>query len=90
VLPSKYPITVLALFPVLTGTTFGPSSPGVINLVSGQTNGVIATLNGTGDEVSGGGDGSLTLIGDADPLRKQVHQTGVECLLFRRVAMILI
>jgi len=49
------------------GTTFGPSSPGVINLVSGQTNGVIATLNGTGDEVDGG-NGSLTLIGDADPL----------------------
>jgi len=50
------------------GTTFGPSSPGVINLVSGQTNGVVATLNGTGDEVNGGSDGSLTLIGDADPL----------------------
>lgn len=50
------------------GTTFGPSSPGVINLVSGQTNGVVATLNGTGDEVSGGPDGSLSLIGDADPL----------------------
>jgi phospholipase C len=29
---------------------------------------VVATLNGTGDEVSGGSDGSLTLIGDADPL----------------------
>jgi phospholipase C len=50
------------------GTTFGPSSPGVVNTISGQTNGVIATLNGTGDEVSGGSDGSLTLIGDADPL----------------------
>jgi len=50
------------------GTTFGPSSPGVINLVSGQTTGVVATVNGTGDEVSGGSDGSLTLIGDADPL----------------------
>ena len=49
-------------------TTFGPSTPGVINLVSGQTNGVIATLNGTGDEVSGGSDGSLTVIGDPDPL----------------------
>ena len=49
-------------------TTFGPSTPGLINLVSGQTNGVIATKNGTGDEVSGGTDGSLTLIGDADPL----------------------
>jgi phospholipase C len=50
------------------GTTFGPSTPGVINLVSGQTNGVIATLNGTGDEVAGGPDGSLTMVGDADPL----------------------
>jgi len=50
------------------GTTFGPSTPGVLNLVSGQTNGVVATLNGTGDEVSGGSDGSLTMIGDADPL----------------------
>src|SRR5579864_4507962 len=49
-------------------TTFGPSTPGVINLISGQTNGVTATLNGTGDEVSGGSDGSLTVIGDPDPL----------------------
>ena len=49
-------------------TTFGPSTPGVINLVSGQTNGAIATLNGTGDEVAGGPDGSLTVIGDPDPL----------------------
>jgi len=49
-------------------TTFGPSTPGLINLVSGQTNGVTATLNGTGDEVSGGSDGSLTVIGDPDPL----------------------
>ena len=50
------------------GTTFGPSTPGLINLVSGQTNGVVATLNGTGDEVSGGSDGSLTMVGDADPI----------------------
>src|SRR6202795_5247293 len=50
------------------GTPFGPSTPGVLNLVSGQTNGVIATLNGTGDEVNGGSDGSLTMINDADPL----------------------
>jgi phospholipase C len=48
-------------------TTFGPSTPGLMNLVSGQTNGVIATLNGTGDEVDGG-NGSLTVIGDPDPL----------------------
>jgi phospholipase C len=49
------------------GTTFGPSTPGVVNLVSGQTNGVINVMNGTGDEVAGGPDGSLTMIGDADP-----------------------
>jgi len=48
-------------------STFGPSTPGLLNLVSGQTNGVVKTLNGTGDEVDGG-NGSLTMIGDADPL----------------------
>jgi phospholipase C len=50
------------------GTTFGPSTPGLLNLVSGQTNGVTSTLNGTGDEVNGGSDGSLTMVGDADPI----------------------
>lgn len=49
------------------GTTFGPSTPGAINLVSGQTNGVVETLNGTGDEVADG-HGGLTLISDADPI----------------------
>jgi phospholipase C len=48
-------------------TTFGPSTPGAIDLISGQTNGVVQTLNGTGDEVDGGA-GSLTVIGDPDPL----------------------
>jgi phospholipase C len=49
------------------GTTFGPSTPGLINLVSGQTNGAVKTLNGTGNETDGG-DGSLTVIGDPDPI----------------------
>ena len=49
------------------GTTFGPSTPGAINLISGQTNGVTQTLNGTGNEVADG-QGGLTLIGDADPI----------------------
>jgi phospholipase C len=48
-------------------STFGPSTPGVMNLVSGQTNGVFRTLNGTDDEVDGG-NGSLTVIGDPDPI----------------------
>src|SRR5208282_3157772 len=49
------------------GTDFGPSTVGLINLASGQTNGVTATLNGTGDEVSDG-NGGLTVIGDPDPI----------------------
>jgi phospholipase C len=48
-------------------TTFGPSTPGLLNLVSGQTNGVINTINGTGNQTDGG-SGSLTMVGDADPL----------------------
>jgi phospholipase C len=66
------------------GTTFGPSTPGLINLVSGQTNGTAATLNGTGSETPGGSDGSLTVIGDPDPIgdvcsnpkRNQVTMSG--------------
>ncbi|WP_114239150.1 phospholipase C [Dyella sp. C9] len=49
------------------GTTFGPSTPGAINLVSGQTNGVTQTLNGTANEIADG-QGGLTLISDADPI----------------------
>lgn len=49
------------------GTTFGPSSPGAINLVSGQTAGVSDTLNGTG-ATTDDGHGGLTMIGDPDPI----------------------
>jgi phospholipase C len=49
------------------GTTFGPSTVGVLNLIAGQTNGVTSTLNGTGDEVTDG-NGGLTVIGDPDPI----------------------
>ena len=49
------------------GTTFGPSTPGAINLISGQTNGVIETLNGTGSVVADG-NGGLTLNSDTDPI----------------------
>jgi phospholipase C len=48
-------------------TTFGDSTLGAVNLVSGQTNGVIDLINGTSD-VADGGNGSLTLIGEPDPL----------------------
>ncbi len=41
-------------------TTFGPSTPGALNLISGQTHG--ATATGTGAPIANG-----TLYGDADP-----------------------
>jgi len=50
------------------GTGFGPSSPGAINLVSGQTNGIVNTENGPSSDWIGDGNGGLTLIGDADPI----------------------
>ena len=47
-------------------TTFGPSTPGAINLISGQTNGVINAVN-PGSAVVVDGYGGLTDIGDDDP-----------------------
>jgi phospholipase C len=48
-------------------TNYGPSTPGAINLVSGQTHGAIGNINGTASVVDAG-DGTMTIIGDADPL----------------------
>ena len=57
-------------------TTFGPSTPGALNLISGQTNGFDASVNvvdGTGTllhathEVTDG-NGNFSEIGDGDPL----------------------
>jgi phospholipase C len=52
-------------------TQFGPSTPGALNLISGQTNGIIQStaLNGpnTSFEVADG-QGGYTMIGDGDPL----------------------
>jgi phospholipase C len=64
-------------------TTFGPSTPGLLNLVAGQTNGLTQVTNGTGSETDGG-NSSLTVVGDPDPLndvcsaptRNQVQMSG--------------
>ena len=48
------------------GTTFGPSTPGALNLISGQTNGVINPVNANGAIVADG-QGGYTDIGDAQP-----------------------
>ncbi|RXH55330.1 phospholipase C [Granulicella sibirica] len=64
-------------------TTFGPSTPGAINLVSGQTNGVINDIGSAADVVSDGTATGLTLVSDSDPTgdvcssaSASVHMTG--------------
>jgi phospholipase C len=64
-------------------TVFGPSTPGLLNLVAGQTNGLAQVINGMGSETNGGSS-SLTVIGDPDPIgdvcsaptRNQVQMEG--------------
>jgi phospholipase C len=48
------------------GTNFGPSTVGALNLISGQSNGAINTVN-PGSSVIADGNGGLTVIGDPDP-----------------------
>ncbi len=49
-------------------TNFGPSTPGAINLVSGQTNGAVGNINGTScGDVGRKLGGPHAIIGDADP-----------------------
>jgi phospholipase C len=55
------------------GTTFGPSTVGLINLVAGQTNGTAQILNPSSNfETAGGPDGkgdpTFTVINDPDPI----------------------
>jgi phospholipase C len=49
------------------GTTFGPSTPGAINLVSGQTGGVDDSVS-AGNSVVPDGGGAMTLVSDEDPI----------------------
>jgi phospholipase C len=53
-------------------TVFGPSTPGAINLIAGQTNGFAATNKDpatmSASHVVADGAGDWTLIGDTDPL----------------------
>jgi phospholipase C len=52
------------------GDNFGPSTPGLLNMFAGTTNGIVPTNNG-GATQSGNaladGQGGFTLIGDIDP-----------------------
>jgi len=51
------------------GTTFGPSTPGALNVVSGQTNG-LTVHNSVADSfaTTPGGAGTFSVIDDADPV----------------------
>ncbi|HEX4704704.1 MAG TPA: alkaline phosphatase family protein [Pseudonocardiaceae bacterium] len=51
------------------GTTFGPSSPGAINLISGNTGTVGTMINGsaTNGDTVGDGNGGTSLVSDAQP-----------------------
>ena len=49
-------------------STFGPSTPGLLNLVAGQTNGAVNVASVAQTfAVTDGGNGSLTVISDPDP-----------------------
>jgi phospholipase C len=48
------------------GDQYGPSTPGAINMFAGQTNGAVAVVGTSGNELSDG-QGGFTLIGDIDP-----------------------
>jgi phospholipase C len=51
-------------------TQFGPSSPGAVNLISGQTNGInqSTVVNANSSDEVADGQGGWTLNGDSDPL----------------------
>jgi phospholipase C len=49
------------------GSTFGASTQGAINLISGQTNGVATYTSGAASGVVADGQGGFTLVGDEDP-----------------------
>jgi phospholipase C len=48
------------------GDTFGPSTPGLLEMFAGQTNGMVPGVGTSGNELPDG-QGGFTLIGDVDP-----------------------
>ena len=56
------------------GSTFGQSTQGAIELISGQTNGVTDQINATADLVDGG-NGTYTEVNDGDPIGDKCSST---------------
>ena len=48
------------------GDTYGPSTPGLLNMFAGQTNGIVVGAGNSGNALPDG-QGGVTLIGDIDP-----------------------
>ena len=67
------------------GSTFGPSTPGAINLVSGQTNGVVtpdpSIAPNIASDIVADGQGGITLISDADPTGDKCSSTSANVSL---------
>ncbi len=49
------------------GDQYGPSTPGALNLISGQTNGMTLPIGTRNAAVLADGQGGLTMVGDIDP-----------------------
>jgi phospholipase C len=62
-------------------TQFGPSTPGAINVTSGQTNGIVDCVGCPSSSEVLNADGSMTLIGDADPLTDVCSTSGFQVSL---------
>jgi len=59
-------------------TGFGPSTPGLLNLVAGQTNGAANITAGAASfAITDGGNGSSTVISDPDPLGDTCSNTSI-------------
>ena len=69
-------------------TVFGPSTPGVLNLVSGQTNGAI-NASTAGFAVVDGGNGSLSVTSDADPAGDVCSGSAVFSMLGKNIGDLL-
>ena len=58
------------------GDQYGPSTPGAINLISGQTNGLRVTVATKPSYAIDDGQGGRTMIGDVDPGRDTCSNAG--------------
>ncbi|HTR79461.1 MAG TPA: alkaline phosphatase family protein, partial [Gemmatimonadaceae bacterium] len=61
---------------------YGPSTPGAINLISGQTNGVTVAAGTRSSYAIPDGEGNKTLIGDVDPAGDSCSSTSQQAAMW--------